>query len=155
MSPDNFVPASNLHTPPQDEPCAISGSQLSAITLDAETAPAHKEAPLGTWADGQPRTWLGISPSLQESGSCTILEYTDEVLGKSFGLSFLDICSNDELNQDAIIRGVLEGWHFIEGRTYSCPLWKIIRQIDEQVFIHSGILTRFTMLSTILRMLVV
>lgn len=145
MSSDNSV--ANFHTSPP-----ILGSQPSAVTPNTED---HREPPLGTWTDRQPNTWSSIGPSLQESGSCTILEYTDKVLGKSLGLSVLDICCSDELNQDAVIRGVLEGWHFIEGRTYSCPLWKIISQIDERIFIHSGILTRFTMLSTILRMLVV
>lgn len=153
---NNFAASSSdLHIPPHEEPCTIPGSQPLAVAPDSETAPTHREPPLGIWADGQPSTWPCISPSLQESGSCAILEYTDEVLGKSLGLSILEICCNDELNQDAIIRGVLEGWHFLEQRTYSCPLWKVISHIDERVFIHSGVLTRLTMLSTIFRMLVV
>lgn len=84
-----------------------------------------------------------------------ILEFTDELLGQCSGLSMVDICSDDKLNQDAMIRGVLEGWHFIDDRAYSCPLWKIISRIDERIFIQSGVLTRLTMLSTILKMLVV
>ncbi|KAL2802331.1 hypothetical protein BJX63DRAFT_415301 [Aspergillus granulosus] len=87
-------------------------------------------------------------------GSRLILEFTDKILGKMLGFNTLDICSSEELNQDAVIRGVLEGWHTVESRTYSCPLWKIISQIDERIFIHGGILTRLTMLSTILKMLV-
>lgn len=160
MPPDDFIgscplPPSNLHHPSlHDEPCTMLASRPSAAPFDSETAGPFRQAP-GTWANGSSSTWSTIFPSLQESGSCMVLGFTDEIFRQCSGLSVLDICSDDKLNQDAMIRGVLEGWHFIEDRAYSCPLWKIISRIDERIFIHGGVLTRLTMLSTIFKMLVV
>ncbi|KAE8364912.1 hypothetical protein BDV27DRAFT_144882 [Aspergillus caelatus] len=147
------LPPSDLHLSLHDEPPTMLASQLSAASSDSETVAPFRQA-LGNWGNGHSTAWPAISPSLQDSGSCTILEFTDELLTQWSGLSILDICSDDKLNQDAMIRGVLEGWHFIEDQAYSCPLWKIISQIDERIFIQSGVLTRLTMLSTILKMLV-
>ncbi|KAL2818567.1 hypothetical protein BJX63DRAFT_383417 [Aspergillus granulosus] len=161
LPPDDFnmdilVPPSNSHRSLQDEPNPLATPPQSAPQFNAETEqrePSQTE-PLVTWTKGHQNTWSNIGPSLQEGGSRLILEFTDEILGKTLGFNTLDICSSEELNQDAVIRGVLEGWHTVESRTYSCPLWKIISQIDERIFIHGGILTRLTMLSTILKMLV-
>jgi hypothetical protein len=154
---DIFVPSSNLHSSLQDEPNPLATPPESAPPFNAETEqtePRQTET-LVPWTKGYQDAWSNISPSLQESGCRLILEFTDEVLGKTLGFSTLDICSSEKLNQDAVIRGVLEGWHSVESRSYSCPLWKIISQIDERIFIHGGIMTRLTMLSTILKMLVV
>lgn len=160
MSPDDFIgscllPPSNLHhLPLHNEPCTMLASRPSVAPFDSETTASFRQTP-GTWANGSSSTWSTIFPSLQESGTCMILEFTDEIFRQCSGLSALDICSDDKLNQDAMIRGVLEGWHFIGDRAYSCPLWKIISRIDERIFIRGGVLTRLTMLSTILKMLVV
>lgn len=159
MSPEESIgscplPPSDLHSSLQDEPCSMLASRPSAAPFDPEPVAPFRQT-LGTWGNGHSTTWPTISPSLQDSSSCMILEFSDELLAQLSGLSILDICSDDKLNEDAMIRGVLEGWHFLEDRAYSCPLWKIISQIDERIFIQGGVLTRLTMLSTILKMLVV
>lgn len=138
-----------LDTPLQGQPCTVLASRSTAA------APFNSQKLPASWADGLSTTWPAIPPSLQASDSYTILEFSDKVLREPSQCSILDICSDAQLNQDAIVRGVLEGWHFMENRAYSCPLWKIISQIDELIFMQSGILTRLAMLSTILKMLMV
>jgi hypothetical protein len=156
---DNFVPSpsSNSSSSLQNEPNPLATPPQSSPPVNEETTqtePSQTDT-LVTWTKGHQSAWSNIGSSLQEGGSRLILEFTDEILSKTLGFNTLDICSSEELNQDAVIRGVLEGWHSVESRTYTCPLWKIIGQIDERIFIHGGILTRLTMLSTILKMLVV
>ncbi|KAL3442010.1 hypothetical protein BJX65DRAFT_321792 [Aspergillus insuetus] len=156
FSMDMFVPSLNPHSSLQDDPNPLATPPQSAPPFHAETGqtePRQTET-LVPWTKGNQSAWSNIGPSLPEGGSRLILEFTDEILGKTLGFDTMDICSSEELNQDAIICGVLEGWHFVESKTYSCPLWKIISQIDERKFIHGGILTQLTMLSTILKMLV-
>ncbi|KAL3484206.1 hypothetical protein BJX62DRAFT_230416 [Aspergillus germanicus] len=161
LPPDDFnlgilVPSSNSDTSLQDQPNPLATPPDSGPPFNTETEqtePSQTDT-LVTWTRGQQNAWSNIGPSLQEGGSRLILEFTDEILGKTLKFNTMDICSSEELNQDAVIRGVLEGWHSVESRAYSCPLWKIISHIDERIFIHSGILTRLTMLSTILKMLV-
>ncbi|BCS29528.1 uncharacterized protein APUU_71098A [Aspergillus puulaauensis] len=149
MSPDESVNSCllsppTLDTPLQGQPCTV---------LASPAAPFNSQKLPASFTDGLSTTWPAIPPSLQASDSYTILEFSDKVLREPSQFSILDICSDAQLNQDAIIRGVLEGWHFMENRAYSCPLWKIISQIDELIFMQSGILTRLAMLSTILKML--
>ncbi|GKZ27784.1 hypothetical protein AbraIFM66951_005247 [Aspergillus brasiliensis] len=162
LLPDDFnldilVPSSSSPSALQDETNPPPTPPQSAPPFNGESEQREPSQPdtLVSWRKGHHGPLSNIGPSLQESGSRLILEFTDEILGTTLGFTTLDICTSEELNQDAVIRGVLEGWHSVESRTYSCPLWKIIRQVDEQVFIHGGILTRLTMLSTILKMLVV
>lgn len=92
---------------------------------------------------------------LNEDGTCTILQFSNQVLENALQLDIVELCSNDQLNQDAIIRGVLEGWHTLQNRPYLCPLWSLLSQIDERIFMQSGILTRFAMLRMIHLMLLV
>lgn len=87
--------------------------------------------------------------SLNDDGTCTILQFSNQVFENALQLDIVELCSNDQLNQDAIIRGVLEGWHTLQNRPYLCPLWSLLGQIDERIFMHSGILTRFSMLRMI------
>ena len=94
-----------------------------------------------------------IPLSLQEDRCCSHLQFSNDLLAKIHEFGIHTICLNDQLNQDAVIRGVLEGWHAIQGRAYFCPLWSILEQIDERIFIRSGILTRFSMLRMIHLML--
>lgn len=160
MSPDEsmnscLLSAPTLDTPLQGQPCAVLASQSTAAAPFNSQAPSALRKLPASWADRPSTTWPTIPPSLQASDSYAILEFSEKVLRKPSQLSILDICSDAQLNQDAIIRGVLEGWHFMEDRAYSCPLWKIISQIDELIFMQSGVLTRLAMLSTILKMLMV
>jgi hypothetical protein len=111
----------------------------------------------------RPGDWLfeisapcSFSPQLSNDASYTIVRFTNNLLLKVRDLSRADICTSGPRSDDAIIRGVLEGWHTLRDTTrYCCPLWVFISQVDECIFIHSGLLTRLTMLSTIHTMLVV
>lgn len=82
----------------------------------------------------------------------SILEFANDLFHKACELNAHKVSWNDQLNQDAIIRGVLEGWHILQGQTHSCPLWKLLEQIDKRVFIQGGVLTRISMLRMIHRM---
>ncbi|OJJ88301.1 DUF3425 domain-containing protein, partial [Aspergillus glaucus CBS 516.65] len=99
-------------------------------------------------------TLCTLSRPLLEEGSYTILQLTNDILLQVRQVGTVDICTNERLNHDAIIRGVLGGWHTLRGMTYSCPLWKPLSQIDECIFMHSGVLTRLSMLTMIHTMLV-
>lgn len=96
-----------------------------------------------------------LSRPLLAEGSYTILQFTNDILLQVRQVGTVDICTNERLNHDAIIRGVLGGWHTLRGMTYSCPLWKPLSQIDECIFMHCGVLTRLSMLTVIHTMLVV
>ncbi|KAE8375164.1 hypothetical protein BDV26DRAFT_21368 [Aspergillus bertholletiae] len=93
---------------------------------------------------------------LSEVRNCRIFELTDELLKEVSQLNKLEICTKEELNQDAVVRGVLEGWHSLQGeRSFFCPLWSMLSKIDAQLFCQSGVLTRFSMLRMIHLMLLV
>ena len=96
---------------------------------------------------------LPIPLSLQEDKCRSLLQFTNDVFTQAREFDIHTICLNDQLNQDAVIRGVLEGWHVTQSRAYFCPLWSILEQTDERIFIKSGILTRFSMLRMIHLML--
>lgn len=100
-------------------------------------------------------TLYPISSPLHGDSSFTILQLGNEIFGKASKLDARDICINYQLNHDALIRGVLEGWHTLQSRVYLCPLWSLLRAVDENVFMHTGTLTRFSMLSMIHNMLLV
>lgn len=68
------------------------------------------------------------------------------ILGSVFSLDPSQVCSADHLNQDILIRAVLEGWHILQHENNVCPLWIIIREIDASINIRSGPATRLAML---------
>lgn len=77
------------------------------------------------------------------------------VLGSVFSLDPSQVCSADHLNQDILIRAVLEGWHIMQHENYVCPLWVIIREIDASINIRSGPATRLAMLRGMHQLLLV
>ena len=62
------------------------------------------------------------------------------------------VCSDQVLNDNALIRGVTLGWHTID---LLCPLWEITSLLDQHIFGHSSIMTRFCTLRTTLFVLLV
>lgn len=123
-----------------------------------EDAPPPVESPCDPIDPDWPfktSTLCTLSRPLLEEGSYTILQLSNDILLQVRQVGTVDICTNERLNHDAIIRGVLGGWHTLRGMTYSCPLWKPLSQIDECIFMHSGVLTRLSMLTMIHTMLVV
>jgi hypothetical protein len=67
-------------------------------------------------------------------------------------ISKYQISLEEQTNQDTLIRAILQGWETI---VILCPLWAILRQIDSLIFESSSNITRFVMLTTIHRMLIV
>ena len=68
------------------------------------------------------------------------------ILATALTLQPSQICLEDNLNQDVLIRGVLYGWGNLQTRGWICPLWRIIQQIDLSITIRNGIVTRLCML---------
>jgi hypothetical protein len=81
--------------------------------------------------------------------SYTFKNYSDQLLGRVHNLKPSQVCLNDPVSQDALIRGILFGWDKVKDGGFWCPLWEIIYQIDAAIFIRSRLLTRICMLRTI------
>ena len=65
------------------------------------------------------------------------------------------ICADELLNQDALIRGIVHGWHTVSSLAAYCPLLVVIRKFDERIFSYSSTITRFCTLRMIHYMLLV
>ncbi|KAJ5385701.1 hypothetical protein N7509_008242 [Penicillium cosmopolitanum] len=78
-----------------------------------------------------------------------------KILGSVFSLDPSQVCSADHLNQDILIRAVLEGWHILQHENNVCPLWAIVREIDAGINIRSGFATRLAMLRGMHQLLLV
>lgn len=75
--------------------------------------------------------------------------YSDQLLGWVHNLKPAQVCLNDPVNQDTLIRGILFGWDEVKNGGFWCPLWDIIYQIDTAIFLRSRLLTRISMLRAI------
>ncbi|KAJ5733285.1 hypothetical protein N7533_013732 [Penicillium manginii] len=101
-----------------------------------------------------------ITPGLEypsENGgkSMNYFRQAVRILGSVFKIDPSQVCSADHLNQDILIRAVLEGWHILQHENNVCPLWVIIREIDASINIRSGFATRLSMLRGIHQLLLV
>lgn len=67
----------------------------------------------------------------------------------------VDVCLDDQINQDVLIRGVIEGWDVVKSRGKTCPLWEILRSVDYLLFWMASPITRLVMLRMIHHMLLV
>ena len=76
-------------------------------------------------------------------------------LSKVSHLTGNQVCRDELVNQDSIIRAILQGWETIEGRGYVCPLWETLHRIDDLIFCRCSNITRLVMLYTVHRMLLV
>lgn len=79
------------------------------------------------------------------------------LVGQTKQLRTTQICMDDAKNQEALINGVLNGWDSLAQMNYwpFCPLWQILRKIDECVFTGTAIIERLVMLRTVHSMLLV
>jgi hypothetical protein len=103
------------------------------------------------------------SHAIEQSNQCNIPDRTsltdcreilNSVLHSACTLDPSQVCADDETNEDAIIRGITQGWKNVRIRhPFFCPLWKIIRLLDSRMFRLSGTITRFCTLYMIHRML--
>lgn len=81
-----------------------------------------------------------------------IQDLFSELVRRGCGSERRFVCSDQVLNDDALIRGVTLGWHTID---LLCPLWEITSLLDQHIFGHSSIITRFCTLRTTLFVLLV
>jgi hypothetical protein len=151
LVPDQLLPSDDDALP----------SVIASLAPEDPSVPSNLETtvcvrqPLDKWVDGGPSASFNLHPALNEDGSCTTLQFADGVFGTLRDVDTMDVSVIKQLNEDAIIRGVLEGWHTLRGTIYLCPLWTLLKQIDERIFMQSGILTRLSMLRMIHMMLLV
>lgn len=98
------------------------------------------------------------SIAVQTIGACESISTTqlcNMELSKASHLTSNQVCRDELVNQDFIIRAVLQGWETIGPRGCSCPLWEMLHRIDDLIFCTSSSITRLVMLYTVHRMLLV
>jgi hypothetical protein len=107
---------------------------------------------------------LGTGPStissvaFQTTDQCESISTTQHCnmeLSKVSHLTSNQVCRDELVNQDFIIRAVLQGWETVECRGRFCPLWEMLHRIDDLIFCTSSNITRLVMLYTVHRMLLV
>jgi hypothetical protein len=86
---------------------------------------------------------------------CTIQNNLNHLVHQACVTERQYICTDELLNQDALIRGIIHGWHTVSSLACYCPLLVVIRQFDECIFSHNSIITRFCTLRMIHYMLLV
>lgn len=101
-------------------------------------------------------TSLLIPPGEQRGeGMMNYSRQAVQILGSVHSLDPSQVCSDNHLNQNILIRAILEGWHILQYKNNVCPLWVIIREIDASINIRSGLATRLSMLRRIHQLLLV
>lgn len=74
------------------------------------------------------------------------LRFVNRVLASVHSVQPSQVCLDEQVNQDILIRGVMQGWVTLQNQEHLCPLWEILREIDERIFYLGGVLTRICML---------
>lgn len=87
--------------------------------------------------------------------STTLFERFNTVFEGIYNIDCGLVCLDEKLNQDTLIRGVLRGWDNLQPQNRPCPLWGVLRSIDEGLFILSETTTRLSMLRAVHFMLLV
>ncbi|KIM96677.1 hypothetical protein OIDMADRAFT_58251 [Oidiodendron maius Zn] len=91
--------------------------------------------------------------SIAANGGISTTQLCNMELSKASQLTSNQVCRDELVNQDSIIRAILQGWETIEGRGYVCPLWETLHRIDDLIFCRCSNITRLVMLYTVHRML--
>lgn len=69
------------------------------------------------------------------------------ILGLVHSLSASQVSTDETVNQDALIRGVTEGWHTLQySYDHRCPLWNILQKLDEYIFSQRSVIFRLCLL---------
>ena len=70
------------------------------------------------------------------------------ILGLVHSLSASQVSTDETVNQDALIRGVTEGWHTLQySYDLRCPLWNILQKLDEYILSQASEILRLCLLS--------
>lgn len=97
-----------------------------------------------------------IAPSTGESAApVSVQDLFNQLLRQGCVCDRLFICTNEALNQNALIRGIMHGWHTVLTSPSACPLWEVIGRLDRLIFAYSSLITRFCTLRMIHYMLLV
>lgn len=81
--------------------------------------------------------------SMVEHSVCPMQNTVNNLMRRGCMTAKQYICTSEQLNQDALIRGIVQGWSSVDSLPYHCPLWTIIKQMDESFFSNSSVITRF------------
>lgn len=111
-----------------------------AVDLDGLEFPLRSPvAYLPWWFDKTTTTYSGVKP--QPSTAQDVFNF---VLQKVKHLSPESVCTDQSVNEDVLLRGVLHGWTEVYIKhNFFCPLWSILRYLDQRIFCLSGMMTRF------------
>ncbi|KAH8698961.1 hypothetical protein BGW36DRAFT_396584 [Talaromyces proteolyticus] len=76
----------------------------------------------------------------------TMRDFLSGALRSVFSYNPLQVCTNDQFNQDALIRGVIYGWGVLQKEYFTCPIWSILSRIDILLTKNAAIETRLAVL---------
>lgn len=57
-----------------------------------------------------------------------------------------EICVDDQINQNALICAITEGWDALGSHGKVCPLWRLLQRCDDLIFRRASHITRLVML---------
>lgn len=135
-------------------------SRRSSAADNASHAPStpssfdsHHQEISGLYGLHQPQ----FSSDKSAADELSISRTCNALVSQTKQLRTTQICMDDAKNQEALINGILNGWDSLEQMSYwpFCPLWQILRKIDECVFTGTPIIERLVMLRTVHSMLLV
>lgn len=99
---------------------------------------------------------ISPSPIGGADESTTLRDLLNDLLGSIYHINPVQVCENEQFNQDVVIRGVILGWDDVLKReTFVCPIWNILRRMDALLMMHASVPARLTLLRGIHMMLLV
>lgn len=97
-----------------------------------------------------------ISASGGGDKSTTLRDLLNDLLGSIYNINPAQVCTNEQFNQDAVIRGVVLGWDdMLQKEAFICPIWNILRRMDALLMMHASVPARLALLRGIHMMLLV
>lgn len=161
------VEENSLWSSPLDAEAAERRGNTCSVSLDPFASSNY--IPLDPWSvSNEPsedsRICLPIRSDNSHSSSVppqtlatSCQEVFNHILARALRLSRFEVCTNDTVNQDILVRAVLNGWNDVSeqynGTTIFCPLWNLLRYLDKRIFCMSGFITRLCTLRMIHAML--
>ncbi|KAK7883613.1 hypothetical protein LTR67_011023 [Exophiala xenobiotica] len=87
--------------------------------------------------------------NFNDDESTSLLHGFNEAFLSIYNITSDQVCTDEQLNQNALIKGVVEGWDSLQCQSLHCPLWDVLRRIDEGLFLLSNTMTRLAMLRAV------
>lgn len=143
--------------------CAITPSEdpyLAPLPQDGlcTDGDSHAQLALPNKTRNEPSAGLKDDKTFDPEGHLNqnvIQALFNELLLEACSSSRGSICSDEVLNQDALIRGIVHGWDTVTSLAQYCPLLEVISRLDRFIFSYSRVITRFCTLRMIHYMLMV